>query len=207
MGLRLMLYDRTCTHTAIRGWRAPLGLSHSWQVGGPLYGALSRLDRWRGVASWAEGLEWLATADEPIDEIQFWGHGRRGTALVDREGLSVASLAPGHPHARALDAVRERMHPGSRWWFRTCDTFGGDAGHTFARRWTDHFGCDAAGFTYVIGVWQSGLHRLSPGAVPRWPASEGIAVGTPAKPVRSAGSAPWRPHTITCFDGSIPAGW
>ena len=38
------------------------------------------------------------------------------------------------------------------------------AGHDFARAWTDFFGSRAAGHTFIIGYWQSGLHTLAPGA-------------------------------------------
>lgn len=203
-----MIYDETCRTSSLRrGPELPIGLSHTWQAGGPLYRALDRLDAWRGVKSWAEAFAWLAETPEPIREIQYWGHGRRGQVMVAREPLSAESLGPGHPHRADLERVRERLAPGAVWWFRTCDTFGGRSGHAFAQRFADFTGGDVAGFTYVIGVWQSGLHRLSAGCAPSWSDAEGIARGTPERPLRSAWSAPWRPHTITCLDGAIPAGW
>src|SRR5690349_13814979 len=138
-----MLYDQTC---------GPLTLS--WQVGGALYRGLGRIDAYRGARSWAEGLDWLAChrPGEPIAEIQFWGHGRWGLAKLAVESLDLSALRPGHPLHPSLEAIRERLvKPEGLWWFRTCETFGREEGHAFARGWTRFFGCRAAGHTFVIG--------------------------------------------------------
>ncbi|MCA9571060.1 MAG: hypothetical protein KC656_24640, partial [Myxococcales bacterium] len=66
--MRVMLFDRTCTHTR----RVPFGLTHAWIVGGRLYGGLRRFDAWHGVSSWEEGLRWLSSHDR-LDEVQYWG--------------------------------------------------------------------------------------------------------------------------------------
>ena len=117
-GLRLLVFDRTCTGR-------PVGLSTAWSNGATLYRSLGRLDGARGVASWSEALAWLAAfrPGELVEEIQYWGHGRWGQVLVDREALSAESLAPGHALAAKLDAVRERLVPGgeSLVWLRTCE--------------------------------------------------------------------------------------
>lgn len=201
--LSLMIYDRTCTRTG----RLPVGLSHSWVWGGRLYGALGRFDAWKGVASWEEGLGWLAQQDAPIRSIQYWGHGNWGTARVADDRLDVRSLQPGHAHRRHLDAIRERLVPGDGWWFRTCDTLGAARGHDFARRWTDFFGTPVSGHTFIIGAWQSGLHRLSPGAAPHWSDTEGLSAGTADTPRASTWSRPGRPNTIHCLQSAIPVGW
>ena len=203
MGVRLMIYDRTCTSTG----RWPVGLTHSWVAGGRLYGALGRLDAWQGVSSWEEALAWLVRGQTPLDEIQFWGHGNWGLVRIDHRPLDASALARGHRLRPALEAVRERLAPGAQWWFRTCDTLGSVRGHDFARRWTDFFGVPVAGHTHIIGPWQSGLHRLVPGKVPHWDAAEGIAEGTPEAPRRSTWSGPGRPHTIHCLQGHVPEGW
>ncbi|MEZ4320352.1 MAG: hypothetical protein R3F61_22925 [Myxococcota bacterium] len=200
--MRVMLFDRTCTTTG----RLPLGLSHSWLVGGRLYRGLGRLDRCHAIGSWAEGLDRLASFDR-IDEVQYWGHGNWGLARVANESLDRRALVPGHPlHAR-LEAVRERMAPQAQWWFRTCDTLGARAGHAFGQAWSDFFGRPVAGHTHIIGLWQSGLHRLEPGCAPHWPASEGITEGTPERPVRSTWSLPSAPNTIHMLQGRVPDGW
>lgn len=200
-----MLYDATC-----RGRSVLPGLSLSWRAGGRLYGALGRLDLWRGVSTWEEGLEWLSSVepDRRIAEIQFWGHGKWGAALLNREPLGEEALAPEHPRHRALAAIRERLMPsGALWWFRTCETFGAERGHRLAKAWAGFFGSRVAGHTFIIGPWQSGLHSLGPGEAPRWPSDEGLLEGTPAAPVRARWSTPLAPNTITCFHGRVPEGY
>lgn len=203
--LRLMVYDRTCTR---HGW-FPLGLSHAWAIGGPLYKATDHLDHWTGVSSWSEALDWLGTVgdDAPIAEIQFWGHGRWGRVMVDREVLDRSALHPAHPHHPGLARVRDRMHPGGQWWFRTCETLGARPGHDFAQRWTEFMGCAVAGHTYIIGPLQSGLHRLRAGHAPHWSEWEGVAEGTPDHPRRAFWSRAFAPHTITCLQSRVPEGW
>jgi hypothetical protein len=202
MGLRLLIFDRTD-----RRWGVPR-LSAAWRAGASLYRGLGWVDAWRPVSRWSEALDWLVGhGDEPIDEIQFWGHGNWGCVKIDGVRLDAAALKPGSPHHARLCAIRERMSPGALWWFRTCETFGAEVGHDFARRWTDFFGRRAAGHTYVIGSWQSGLHSLEPGDRPAWPADEGIAAGSAAEPAKAKGSRPWAPNTISFFRSSIPEGY
>jgi len=203
MGMKLMIYDRTCTRTGAM----PVGLTHAWASGARAYGALGNLDAWTGVADWDEALAWLGRSPGPIDEIQFWGHGNWGLARIDHHPLDVSALRPGHASHAALEGVRERMSPQALWWFRTCDTLGSARGHDFARRWTDFFERPVAGHTHIIGPWQSGLHRLEPGQRPHWDAAEGLERGTPERPERSMWSGPGRPHTIHCLQSQVPAGW
>lgn len=228
-----MIYDDTCTGDfpkpgasgrdrwvgdrvmrRVGGWLegAPWpGLTHSWRVGGLLYGALGRLDHWKGFSDWRSALSWLAghRPTEPIGEIQFWGHGKWGAAKIDSEALSIESLDRDHAHHDALAAIRERMAGAERplWWFRTCETFGAKDGHAFARAWTDFFDARAAGHTYIIGPYQSGLHTLAPGQRPPWSVHEGLAEGTPTEPTRARWSTRREPNTITCLHGEIPPGF
>jgi hypothetical protein len=202
--VRLMVFDATCV-----GRPARPGLSDAWYAGGMLYRALGRFDHARGVRSWSEALTWLSEVDpdRPIAEIQYWGHGNWGRVLVDGERLDASAVEAGHAHRPALERIRARMRPEAQWWFRTCEAFGGDAGHRFARAWTRFFERPAAGHTFIIGYWQSGLHRLGVGERPSWPAEEGLAEGSAADPVRARWSKPWLPHTISCLRGRIPVGW
>ncbi len=197
-----MIFDSTCRGSLV-------GLSHVWQMGAGLYRTVGGVDASFGAQSWHEPLTWLSTfkGDEAISEVQFWGHGRWGAAKIAAEALTIRSLSDGHAHRRPLDAIRERLTPDAQWWFRTCETFGADAGHAFARAWTSHFGCSAAGHTFIIGYWQSGLHRLSPGETPDWETTEGLKKGTPENPQRALWSRAWAPNTISCLRGSIPAGF
>jgi hypothetical protein len=199
-----MVFDRTC---AGEGWKP--GLSTTWRAGSVLYRALGRLDATFGATSWDEALAWIAETlpDRPIAEIQYWGHGKWGQVLVDRDVLDARALAPGHPlHAR-VEAVRERLAPDALVWLRTCEAFGARAGHDFAMRLADHLGVRVAGHTFVIHALQSGLHGLAPGTKPDWALGEGLAEGTPDRPVRAHWSQKDSPRTITCFDGEVPPSW
>ena len=92
-GLRLMVYDKTCRG---KPWRP--GLSHAWWTGGKLYRMLRRFDAYRGVASWDEAFQWLGTfrPDQPIAEVQYWGHGKWGGARVDQQVLDGSALLRDH---------------------------------------------------------------------------------------------------------------
>jgi hypothetical protein len=193
---RLLVYDRTCR----RGRR---GLSPVWATGARLYQRLGRIDASRGVASWDEALAWLVGHDA-ISEIQYWGHGHWGCALVGRDVFGVDTLAH---YADELAALRERLSPNALWWFRTCETFGARAGHELAMRLADALGARVAGHTYVIAFQQSGLHGLYPGMRPDWSVDEGLADGTPEAPRRALWSRPWAPRTITALTGRVPEAW
>ena len=190
--MRLLVYDRSDRLTPV------------WWSGSALYRSLRRIDAAKGVSSWDEAFDWLATHDE-IHEVQYWGHGKWGRALVDRDSFDADSLAG--RHADAIAAIRARLAPDALWWFRTCETFGANAGHDFAQRLADTLGARVAGHTYVIAFQQSGLHGLAPGMRPDWSAGEGLAFGTAADPQRALWSTRSAPNTITALTGAIPAEW
>lgn len=198
-GLRVMLYDRSC-----RGRGLLPGLSHAWGGGGVVFRALGRFDAIHGAGSWAAGLDWLlaASARQPIAEIQFWGHGEWGGLWIDEERMTAAALEPGHYLHGRLATLRSRLVPGGQalWWFRSCDVFGTQIGHDFARRWTRFFGCRAAGHTHHIMMLQSGLHVLEPGAEPAWPLEEGVEAGL----AHASFSSLRAPATITFLHRELP---
>lgn len=198
--MRVVVYDRTCVSTGGH-------LTPAWAAGVLLYRGLGRIDDVCGVASWREALTWLASRPRPIRELQYWGHGRWGSARVASDVLDRSALAMGHPYRALLEAVRERLAPGALVWFRTCETLGAHAGIDFAERLADFLGARVAGHTYIIGFHQSGLHGLAPGQRADWSPSEGIAEGPPDAPRRAKRSRPWAPRTITCLDGAIPEAW
>ena len=204
--LRLMVYDRTCV-----GRRTLVGLSTAWGAGSMLYRGLGRLDGTYGATSWDDAFAWLATfeAPRPIAEIQYWGHGQWGRVLVDKDVFDASALASGHRLESRIAAVRERLVPDGEalLWLRTCEAFGATSGLEFATRLADGLGARVAGHTYIIGAIQSGLHGLRPGHTPDWSAEEGIAEGTPAKPLRAHGSGVRLPRTVTCFAGAVPPDW
>lgn len=198
--LRLVVYDAT------QRARPPRALGLSWQLGTYLYRGLGRVDAAFGAQSFAEAFHWLGSheRERPIAELQFWGHGRWGRALIEGESLDRRALAEGHALHAGVCAFRERLSRDALVWFRTCETLGAEPGHDFASALSDFLGASVAGHTFVIGYFQSGLHCLRPGERPSWPASEGLARGTPAAPQAALESGPGRPNTITCLTGSIP---
>jgi hypothetical protein len=200
--LKLLVYDKT----------RPKGeafLRSAWSTGARLYKALGHIDAFYGASDWPSALQWLASVhpDRKVQEIQYWGHGRWGAALIQGESLSIASLEPAHAHAPLLARVRERLQPSSLIWFRTCETFGAQPGQRFAEQLAVHMGCRVAGHTHEIGVFQSGLQGLRPGEKAHWPESEGLAQGTPGAPERSHMSHPKSPRGLHFMNARIPAAW
>lgn len=194
------MFDRTCV-------RKGGGLTVPWSAGSVVYRGLRRIDRAKGVASWSEALAWLAEIPEPIDELQYWGHGHWGRVMVDSEALSSMALASDHYLHAGLVALRERLAPDALVWFRTCSAFGARAGIAFAEGLADFLGARVAGHTHVIGFHQSGLHGLAPGARADWDPAEGLAKGTADDPVEAKWSRPWATRTITCLHGTVPEAW
>ncbi|MFT5679613.1 MAG: hypothetical protein ACI8RZ_000517 [Myxococcota bacterium] len=200
MARRLMIFDDTC-----RGQDGRLPLTWSWGAGGSLYRGLGRLDEAKGVTSWAEGLDWLAGQTEPIAEVQFWGHGRWGRAMVGADVLDAQALHPDHPLNPALRRVRANLTgPDALWWWRTCETYGALPGQQLAEQWSSFLGCRSAGHTHIIGLWQSGLRGIRPGQSAWWGAEEGLSEGTPAAPKRAKTSSITAPDTISFLTGTIP---
>ena len=189
--MRLLVFDRTDRLTPI------------WATGARLYRRLGRIDETRGVTSWDEALAWLAS-HEGIREIQYWGHGKWGRALVGDDSFDAASITG--RHARVLAALRERL-AGATMWFRTCETFGAHAGHDFAQRLADTLDARVAGHTFIIAFHQSGLHGLTPGMRPDWSADEGLREGSADDPRRARWSKPWATRTVTALTGTIPPEW
>lgn len=180
-------------------------LSKAWSVGAKLYRGMGRIDDALGVASWDEALDWLARQHDPISQIQYWGHGKWGRALVDHDVLDASALQSSRK--AKLEAIRERLTADALVWFRTCETFGARSGMDFAERLADFFGCRVAGHTYVIAFHQSGLHGLVPGVRADWSPEEGLEQGTPDAPVSAKWSKPWAPRTITCLANRVPDEW
>jgi hypothetical protein len=193
--VRVVLYDRTCL--VRRGF-----LTSAWATGTGLYRAAGRIDAARGVTSWADALAYLAALPAPITELQYWGHGKWGCALIADDVLDATAIAAGR-----LAALRTHLAPNALIWFRTCETFGAAAGIDFAERLADYLGARVAGHTYVIGFHQSGLHGLHPGMRADWSATEGLAEGSAEAPARAHGSHRRAPRTITCLTGAVPASW
>lgn len=198
--MRLLVYDRTCV---TRG----RGLSIPWAAGARLYRGLGRADASRGVGSWDEALAWIAAAPEPVDEIQYWGHGHWGRAMIGDDVLDVGAVGAAHRLHGGLQAVRARLAPDALVWFRTCETLGAARGIAFGEALADFLGARVAGHTFVIGYHQSGLHGLAPGARADWAPDEGLIEGTPEDPKRAQWSTRRAPRTVTCLDAAVPDAW
>jgi hypothetical protein len=199
-GLRLVVFDAT------QQKRPPRALGYSWRYGTQLYGALGRHDGAFGARDFAEAFAWLNgyQPEQQIQELQFWGHGKWGQILIDRQPLGRELFEPSHALNPAFQGFRERLAPDALIWFRTCETLGAQPGQDFASALSDVTGARVAGHTFVIGFFQSGLHCLRPGMAAHWSSSEGIARGSPEAPEAAHGSSPWAPNTITCLTGAIP---
>lgn len=201
--LRLVVYDATQQE------RPPRALGLSWRYGTFLYRGLGRVDATYGARSFADAFEWLkkVSANRPVGELQFWGHGKWGRIFIAAEALDRSVLEPAHVHHGALRELTERLTPDALLWFRTCETLGAHAGRDFAKALGDATGARVAGHTYEIGYFQSGLHCLRPGTRPSWPEDEGLARGSAERPERALGSSPSAPNTVTCLTGQIPEGF
>lgn len=200
MGRRLLLFNRTCVTG--RGALTPV-----WSAGATLYRKLGRIDEALGIGDWDEGLGWLAAQREPIAEVQFWGHGKWGAALVGSDAFDVRALSAASARQAKVAALAERLMPDALLWFRTCETLGAARGIAFAERLSDTLGARVAGHTFIIGFHQSGLHGVRPGMRADWPADEGLVEGTAEAPRRARWSTPFAPNTVTCLTGQVPARW
>lgn len=202
-----MVYDATWAG------RRPMQtlLTSSWMAGGALYRGLNRLDLVYGATSWTDALAWLGEVERgrKISEVQYWGHGKWGRAVIGKDVLDQRALDDvGHVLHEDLTALRDRLTPEGLVWFRTCETFGTAKGHAFAKACTRFFQCRAAGHTYVIGPWQSGLHSLRPGEEPTWSKTEGLPPSVDgAAPKFALMSSRTAPRTITCLHGAVPNEW
>ena len=202
--LRLLVYDATDKG----GERA---LRTAWRTGARVYRALGRVDAFFPATSWASALAWLARFEEgrQIAQVQFWGHGKWGAALIADDVFSRASLAQGGASHDALTSVQKRMLPdaASLVWFRTCETFGAQRGQDFAMQLSERLGARVAGHTYAIAALQSGLHGLRPGARPSWSPTEGLKRGTAAAPEEARWSSAQAPNTVHFMTSEVPAAW
>ena len=201
-GLRLLIYDRSCRGKALRP-----GLSHAWLAGSWLYRVQRRIDASFGAQNWAEALRWLITFEQetPIAEVQFWGHGKWGCALIDGQRLDRQATQKTHTLYPPLRELHARLiGPQALFWFRTCETFGAKIGHDFCQAFSGLLGCRVAGHTYIIAYYQSGLHALAPGERPNWSPTEGLARGSADDPQQALWSHRKAPNTITCLTGHLP---
>lgn len=200
--MRILIYDHDCKGPGPTHW-----LAHSFRLGVKVFGGARFFDAVIPSESWAQALRGVlcASTHEAIEEIQFWGHGKWGRALIGEESLDRAVVTGPGELPDLMKEVGTRMpSPTATLWFRTCETLGAQPGQEFARHLSEQIGARVAGHTYIIGPLQSGLHILPPGEAPSWPAMEGVAVGSVEKPRRAHWSSLAAPNTITCLRRTLP---
>jgi hypothetical protein len=204
MPKRLLIYDGTS-----KAGEGPLRAA--WAYGATVYRALGRIDAAYGARDWPGALDWVLAqvGNGELAELQFWGHGHWGTACIAGSVLDGAALRPQHALHDRLRRLRNRMTAAASGlvWFRTCETFGADSGQEFAAELANFLQARVAGHTHVIGIFQSGLHGLLPGATPHWSPSEGIRTGTSAAPQLALESKPDLINTLHFMHGAIPDAW
>jgi hypothetical protein len=204
MGRKLLVYDGT--HR-----KGEVLLRSAWRTGSSLYRSLNRVDAALGASSWEQAFTWLIREGErdSLDEVQFWGHGTWGNVYIGNDIFCVRSLSQGNPHYDVLTQLRAVLTPNAQSlvWFRTCETFGTHVGQEFATKLAAFLNARVAGHTHVIGVWQSGLQGLRPGQVPHWSPHEGLAEGTPERPLRARGSWPTTKRSLHFLNGVMPDEW
>jgi hypothetical protein len=162
--MRVFVYDDT------QGW-----LSTTFLFGSALRSLRPGKDVILKIRSWDEMIEMLKLAREkhgPAERVEYWGHGASGGVQCNDKWLWGPTMRGSNTVPRVcavLDEVRHILRDeNALWWWRTCNTFWGEAGRAFAEMCVDSLGCKTAGFTRVIGPWQSELRIAEPGAKPSW---------------------------------------
>ncbi len=168
-------------------------LAVAWLVGCWIQKLFGQVDDYYGATSWTQALQWLTARGEKVTSIQYWGHGSPGSVWLAGENITAAGLLP----------LRTVLTVDSLLWFRTCSTFQGQLGHSFATALAAGLGCTVAAHTRTIGLLQGGLHTLKPGQIPNWPVAEG---NFPPSLLASLGLK-WGNNTILCLATKIPKGW
>ena len=203
MALSALIYDRQCRGPGPTRW-----LGRSFVVGAALHGLSRRFDVVIPARDWPTALADLLARTEgrTLDEIQFWGHGKWGEALIGQDRLDARTIATGGALHDPFCTLAPRLAgPDATLWFRTCETFGAHRGQTFARAISDLLGCSVAGHTHIIGPWQSGLHRLRPGQRPAWSPDSGLRKGSAEAPQQARWSRPGLPRSVSCLRRALPS--
>lgn len=208
MAQRLMIYDTTTLKDDTVDLQQG-GLTFSWFAGGRLYRWVRWLDKCKGVESWDEALDWLIEQGkkEPISMIQYWGHGYWGRAYIGNKSMKRLNTLEGDPWRLKLEELSGLMTDDAVWWWRTCQTYGSEYGHRFAKHFTNILNCKTVGHTHIIGFRQSGGQVLMPGEEPKWSVDEGIKERPPGRWPVAKRSSLRAPNTILCLQGFVPDNW
>ena len=185
--MRVTVYDST-PGVGFQQWC----LKVSWFLGCWFQKLFDKVDAYYGATSWTDALTWLMGVRGTFTSIQYWGHG----------GPGVVWLAQRMCTPYTFTVLRTKVTSTTVVWFRTCSTFQGARGYSFALTVCSLLGCVIAGHTRVIGLLQGGLHTQAPDTAPSWPLDEGEFPKSwwPA-------SLHWGSNTVTCLATKIPKGW
>jgi len=183
---RIILYDTADTSA----------VSYTWALGTPFYKAIGACLEFYPVKCWAEATQKVSMYTG-LDEIQFWGHGSPGCALIGKEHLSA------NDNENFAQAVKQALKLEGALWFRTCASFAGDLGKEFAKSISSNSQRRCAGSTFKIGMFHSGIHSCLPNWDANWLSTEGIDPVT--KKPTSSGLG--KPNTILCLQISLPKSW
>ena len=111
-------------------------------------------------------MSWLE--NEQLSEVQMWGHGSAGRALIGADVFDAEYVRSSSLFKRWAALRPFQQHPSPLIWFRTCYTMKGEVGRTFATLLAHELGCRVAGYTQYIHVVQRGLVVAWPDRPPRW---------------------------------------
>lgn len=178
--MKIILYDNTENGVKEWFWRRYIQVRAGW--------------RKFGVASWHDGIDRILDAVRPgtrLMELQIWGDGSPSMPAINGKA----------PPEMFWKELANLVTPESIVWFRMCSVFYGEKGLRFAHNTALQLGCRVAGHSRIIGPWQSGLFRVTPGGTPSWADPERFENWMDAK------SGPFQQRTIACFRMSFHDSW
>jgi hypothetical protein len=187
--MKLLIYDST---------RKKSPLDEGWGVGAFWQWLWHGTDGVLGALTWHEAIEWICNrgALGKIHEIQFWGHGVPGDALINKDSLAA--------NLEELKQIKPFIRYDTNFWLRTCASFHGETGKQFAMNLYGTIGCRVLAHTFKIGFpWHSGLHSVKNVLdIDRWSNKEGED-----EKGNLLGSSMQAPNTITMFHEKAPKEW
>lgn len=155
----------------------------SWKLGSRIF--KSHFTHTLAASSWQEVIDYFHRLPEGtrFNEVQFWGHGAPGKALVGGEPAGDAVWLSMRPYLHDLSIV----------WLRVCSFAQGVRGSNAMCRVAGLLECRVIAHTHIIGNWasHSGTQGIRPGEVPQWAEADGV--GDDGKFLTSA---PWLPRTV-----------
>ncbi len=182
--MRVLIYDAVETN---------LGLAAGWRIGSLFY----KFDEVIPATSWNQVFEKLLAIPGTIHEIQWWGHGNPGIAVLN--GLALNQNNANWP----LLKNKLPTNGSGLIWFRCCASFQGEKGKKFALDLANKLNCKVAGHTYNIGFpFHSGLHSVTPLKIPSWSNIEGLGIDGKTK-----SSSLFAPNTIYMWQDKLPVGY